>query len=581
MKAYDIFSSALDLHKSSNFIEATKKYQSLYSDKDLFSQLVPKNQEAVILNLSSLLRRDKLYDKAIVVLRSALSQSDNTSFVSGIHNNLGNCYRDKELWLQAIKHYRLSLSLDPYSFDPRISLSQSLSKLKYYNLSYKLLKDGFYLNSHRSSTQIRFLHPLANALINLRPSLKEFDASLNSFVHLLENHLPLTCKDKDGLEASLFTKIFIGQFYLGLRDFKKALSFREEILELFAQVPSSGLTLKNKFIETWNTFCWNLSIPLLKSGDLQNGWRLFDHGLQVPTGSKQLWQRALVKPFESASLPLWRGQSLAGKHLLLLGEQGIGDSMMFLTLLPSLIEEAQEISLFVEKRLRTIYARSFPQINVVNDKYLASVSHSPPFDYQVPLGSICQHRFTSFDKYGCELPSLLSDQTFTNLFRERHYDGRPLVGISWQGGGSPKIISQKTMPLKLWKSILSNPNFKFVSLQYGDDYPHIQRFCNASGLEISHDSDVDPSKDMDRWLSQVDAMDLVISVANTTIHGAAGLNKKTFCFLGNESDWRWTDQEVYSGSYWYPSVTVATKDSNDSWQPAIMESLNWLESFSR
>ena len=115
---------------------------------------------------------------------------------------------------------------------------------------------------------------------------------------------------------------------------------------------------------------------------------------------------------------------------------------MFLTLLPSLIREAPEISLFVEKRLRTIYARSFPQINVVNDKYLASVSHSPPYDYQVPLGSICQHRFTSFDKYGCELPSLLSIKLY-NLFRERHYDGRPLVGISWRGGGSPKILVRR------------------------------------------------------------------------------------------------------------------------------------------
>ena len=153
-----------------------------------------------------------------------------------------------------------------------------------------------------------------------------------------------------------------------------------------------------------------------------------------------------------------------------------------------------------------------------------------------------------------------------------------MVGISWQGGGNPKIISQKTLPLKLWQPILSNLNFKFVSLQYGDDYPHIQRFCESSGLVIHHDDDVNPSKDMDRWLSQVDAMDLVISVANTTIHGAGGLNKKTFCFLGNESDWRWTDQEVFPGSYWYPSVTVGMKDSNDSWKPAIMRALHWLKS---
>ena len=194
-----------------------------------------------------------------------------------------------------------------------VSLSQSLAKLKYYNLSYKLLKDGFYLNSLRPSIQLKFLHPIANALINLKPSLDEFDSSLNSFVHLLEDHLPRTCNDQDGIEASIFTKIFIGQFYLGLNDLKKALFYRDQVSNLFCQISPSGPQIKNKFIETWNTFCWNLSIYLLKSGDLQNGWRLFDHGLQVPTGSKQKWQRALAKPL-IFSLPIWCGER--PKHLL-------------------------------------------------------------------------------------------------------------------------------------------------------------------------------------------------------------------------------------------------------------------------
>ena len=579
MPAYDIFCSAVELHKSSKYSDAIKKYQFLCNDEKLFSQLVAKNQEAVILNLSSLLRREKLYDKAIHLLKSALNKSENTSFIAAVHNNLGNCYRDQELCLDSVKHYRICLSVDPYSTDSRLSLSQSLAKLKYYTLAYKLLKDGFYLNSRRPSIQLKFLQPLANALINLKPSLDEFDSSLNSFVLLLEDHLPRVCKDQDSLEAAIFTKIFIAQFYLGLKDLNKALSCRDEIVGLFAQIAPSGKTIKSKFIETWNVFCWNLSIYLLKSGDLENGWRLFDHGLQVPTGSKQKWQRALAKPFDFGSLPLWRGESLNGKHLLLLGEQGIGDSMMFLSLLPSLIVESQQISLFVEKRLRSIYERSFPSINVVDENYLSSLSTPLPYDYQVPLGSICQHRFRSFENYGSIEPNLSTEPSITDVFRKRHYDGRPLVGISWQGGGNQKIISQKTLPLKFWKPILSNTNFKFVSLQYGDDYPHIQRFCKSSGLVIHHDDDVDPSKNMDRWLSQVDAMDFVISVANTTIHGAANLNKKTFCFLGNESDWRWTDQKVFAGSYWYPSVSVGVRDSNDSWEPAIMDAQHWLNSF--
>jgi hypothetical protein len=337
--------------------------------------------------------------------------------------------------------------------------------------------------------------------------------------------------------------------------------------------------LSAKFINNWNIYCWNLSIFLLKQGDLANGWRLFDHGLQVPTDTKQKWQRSLKKPFDFTSVPLWRGENLNGKSLLILGEQGIGDSMMFLTLLPSLLRESNQVALFVETRLRNIYARAFPNLSIVTDSSLAQIKNpSSVFDLQCPLGSICKYRFTSFSDYGFHSPILQSVPKWTAKFRKRHFDGRPLVGISWQGGGSKKVISQKSIALKQWFKLLAHPNFKFVSLQYGLDLPHIQKFKNESGIDIAHDSDVDCTKNMDYWLSQVDAMDFVISVANTTIHGAAGLSKPTLCFLGLESDWRWTDQSVFSGSYWYPTVDVALQSKDRSWSDALSQASIWLDS---
>ena len=84
-----------------------------------------------------------------------------------------------------------------------------------------------------------------------------------------------------------------------------------------------------------------MSIQCLKSGRLDPGWSLYEHGLQVPAEGPQRWQRALKKPFTPKEVAIWRGESLAGKRLLLLGEQGIGDSMMFATLIPKLQDEGQ------------------------------------------------------------------------------------------------------------------------------------------------------------------------------------------------------------------------------------------------
>ena len=107
--------------------------------------------------------------------------------------------------------------------------------------------------------------------------------------------------------------------------------------------------------------------------------------------------------------------------------------------------------------------------------------------------------------------------------------------------------------------------------------PHLERFYKATGIEILHDDSINPLKDMDGWLSQVAAMDAVVSIANTTVHGAGGLGIPTMCTVSNQSDWRWIDPEVYKGCYWYPSVDACYQTSNSDWKPALSETANWLQ----
>ena len=98
-----------------------------------------------------------------------------------------------------------------------------------------------------------------------------------------------------------------------------------------------------------------------------------------------------------------------------------------------------------------------------------------------------------------------------------------MVGISWQGGGKASRIPLKSLKLKQLTPLLQRSDVRFVSLQYGDDAPHLKRYKKTTGIEVLHDDTIDPLRDMDGWLSQVAAMDAVISIANTTIHGAGGL----------------------------------------------------------
>jgi len=581
MSAYAIFQEALVAHQKSDFKQASLLYESLFdNDNALLNQLHHKNKEASILNYSSLLRKVDSSQKAIELLNRSLDWplSYSLSFKSGAYNNLGNAYYDIEQFNSACTAYRKSISFLPNSVDSRLSLSKVLFKLKSPNLAYKVLKDGLFLCAD-SSESLKYVQPIANILIELRHRFSSDDSSLLKFAESLQHSLPSLVKDSSPETSFIFSNIFLAQFYLGLKSLDQALLYRDRVKDYISSASSLD-SLSSSFKKNWNTLGWNLSIYLLQSGDLSNGWRLYDHGLQVASDSAQKWQRALKKPLNTSTVPLWRGQSLSNSRLLILGEQGIGDTLMFLSLLPSLIKEADHIYLYIEHRLRSIYSRSFPEkVTLLSENDLINFSSSGlHIDYQIPAGSICQYRFTKFSDYSHKNPVLTSNRAKTQIFRERHFDGRPLVGISWQGGGKKNIIDQKTVPLIKWRDLLSNSKCKFVSLQYGDDLPHLKKFEKKTGINVTHDDDVNSMVDMDIWLSQVDAMDFVISVANTTVHGAASLNKPTLCLLSRDPDWRWTDQSVYQGSYWYPCVQVAQQSTDGSWQSPLTLADSWLSS---
>ena len=103
---------------------------------------------------------------------------------------------------------------------------------------------------------------------------------------------------------------------------------------------------------------WNAACALLKTSQFKTAWKLFEWGLRAPAPGGQRWQRAINKLFTHQEVTLWRGESLTGRRLLLLEEQAIGDTMMFLTLMKVLVKQSSHVGLLLSKRLVPIYERS-------------------------------------------------------------------------------------------------------------------------------------------------------------------------------------------------------------------------------
>jgi len=544
---------AIECHKSGNLEKAAKLYlESIGNSPSLIAYL---NGTAVLRELG------KLKDAETLIERGLRDFPKEPS----LWNNQGNVLRDLGSHSGALVSYVNAIRLNPGYLESRLSLAACLRALNLHSLAYQTLLAGIAYGNEE-----RLLPPIIEILTH--PDFDSFgDTTFQSLIAHIESSKLLKQNNDTGFLIS------VAQLLVKAGSLDKARQWYDKAKESVKSHLANGGKLKPKFQKNWDMFSWNLAIYFLKSGDLSAGWKLYDHGLRVPAEGQQKWQRSLKKPFSREDIAIWKGEDLSGKRLLLLAEQGIGDTMMFASLIPKLEKEAARISFLCGDRLLNIYKRSFPSVDVLDlidlgkDKYGKSA-----FDYQCPIGSIMQYRFNQICDYAPKTPVLKANISKRDDFFAKYYDGRPLVGISWQGGGRPNRIEKKSISLEKLLPILKDERYKFVSLQYGDDHKYLQAFNKKNQISILDDPSIDAIANMDEWLSQVACLNAVISIANTTIHGAGGLGVPTLCLLSRHSDWRWLDDPQAKTSYWYKSVNITRQHSDGSWDNAIIEAESWL-----
>ena len=258
--------------------------------------------------------------------------------------------------------------------------------------------------------------------------------------------------------------------------------------------------------------------------------------------------------------------------------------MMFCSLLILLVPKLNQLLAFSSRP--PIYTRVYKEyidkhkLSIfTRDDFNSCKLLSSSFDYQSPIGSICQYRFTDLESYSPRVPCLTADSRQSANLSKRYFpNGRPskVIGISWRGGGKGLRIKQKSISEDMFFGLLKSlGDVTFINLQYGK-YKKLMSTWSERGLQIIDDPSVNPLENMDLWLSQVSLCDAVISVANTTIHGAGGLNIPTMCLLSRHSDWRWFDDPTVLRSYWYPSVGIAREDKTSGWAIALHQVQNWV-----
>ena len=483
-------------------------------------------------------------------------------------------------------HLSKSLKIKPQDINTLNNLSNVLAELKQYDQASDIYRQILKLDSNDAVAHSNF----ANAL-QKQGSHQEAEKHYLIAIQLDPNNV-VTCSN-------------LGALYREQKHFDKAKEFYQKALKLnpnFAEAHNNyGLLLQslkqfNKSKEHYQAALsvnpdyadaeWNLSLLQLGLSLFNQGFKSYESRHHPNKTDKELM--GVVEPITPT--PQYQtnnpNQDLVGKHLLIYPEQGVGDEVMFASVLPDLADVVAQnpntqITLACDSRLVELFSRSFGFLNVIpKDADNRHQELNSKIDCWLFIGSLpklYRNNIKDFDKHQ---PYLKVDDTLLIKWQGRfkQLPHKLNIGISWAGGAKAEHKRDRSLILEKMFPILTkaNQNANIINLQYGNHKEEIQTFKDQTGIIIHDWEDADPLKDLDNFAAQIKALDLVISIDNSTVHFAGALGTKTYVMLPFNQDWRWAEDR--NDSYWYPNIMTLFRQSQDGeWDEVIQNVANALE----
>ncbi|MGE5522563.1 MAG: tetratricopeptide repeat protein [Rhodospirillaceae bacterium] len=258
----------------------------------------------------------------------------------------------------------------------------------------------------------------------------------------------------------------------------------------------------------------------------------------------------------------WHGQPLAGRSIVVIGEQGLGDEIMFASCFDEVIAAASRCVVTCSPRLERLFQRSFPAAEVLAVGPESTVAVRD-VDYQVAAGSLPKYLRRSVAAFPRHSGYLKADPARVERWRNRLAALGPglKVGISWRGGTHKTRAPLRTLPLAEWRPIFDVPDIHFVSLQYGSVQEDLQ---SASNRIVHWQEAID---DYDETAALVCALDLVVSVCTAVIHLAGALGQQVWIMAPLSPEWRYA--AAGDRMDWYPSSRMFRQNEFGNWLPVV------------
>jgi tetratricopeptide (TPR) repeat protein len=363
----------------------------------------------------------------------------------------------------------------------------------------------------------------------------------------------------------------------------------------FGRFEESERVLRRALLEDplWPAGLCNLGWILLEKGDYQQGMKLLDAALEQDPHDNEVrlirgymnlkrgefrqgWRDyaarhrsalAVERPYR---FPEWDGAPIPGRRLLIYGEQGLGDQIMFASCFEEAMQRAGPCTIECNPKLVALFARSFPyariQENVPSGAEPEWLAHEDPFDFQIPMGNLpgfLRHRWEDFPRHGGYL-RVAPERVEYWRARLAELGPGPKIGISWRGGVKATRRHMRSLALPQLVPLLRQPA-RFVSLQYGECAEDLAALGRDHGIALPHWAAA--LEDYDETAALVAALDLSVSVCTAVIHLAGALGKPVWVLAPAVPEWRYLDRGERLP--WYPSARVIRQSLPGHWQDVI------------
>ena len=287
----------------------------------------------------------------------------------------------------------------------------------------------------------------------------------------------------------------------------------------------------------------------LKLNNFSSSWNLFDSRLLIEKNKVKLNNFELVKKNLFANLKI-----NSENKLLILREQGIGEEILFGSIYKDMINNFKNIKIEADKRLVSVFSRSFQNDIFVEDGYYSNNSKISEFDNVIYAGSMMQFfrkRKTDFNNSNY----LLARNDIIYKYKEKlfNYKQKLKIGISWKS-----VIniygSLKSLSIKDFEPLFTSDRL-IINLQYGN-IENDKKYLSSQNKYLKIFDDLDLFNDIESCMGLLKNLDLFITVSNSTAHfaGALGIPTILICPKKSSTYYYWNPHD--GSSIWYKNVKV-------------------------